>query len=287
MHVGNAELQKASALKPWLEHLQHPEKRKLHTDDVVQHFAMVRTQTAIDRRTGSAKENTLRLTRTLKSGWVFRARVRFVESPDKPLQNALALGAAALQHMGTARTRGLGKVCCRLIAHDANNQERDLTEQVLQALGNSILPTISVVRPNQLHQVSKKRTAVPSNLNCTTPTHLLRYRLKLTESVVIPVTDGDPNSVITRQDIPGSHLWGAAAWHYLRQRRDVDAEFCRLFLDGDLRFLTAYPEASDPEDFGEPPQRTIPIPHSVREFKGGGNVGGFRGTSRQGPEKEA
>ena len=267
IYVANAELKEASFLKEWLEYLQHHKIRRLHSDDVVHHFATVRTQTAIDRGTGSAKENTLRLTRTLKSGLVFRARVHLVEPPDEALQNALALGAAALQHMGTARTRGIGKVHCRLIARDVNNQEHDLTEQVLQASNDEPLPIISIIRPNQSRQASKKRTAAPPNLDCTTPTHLLRYRLKLTGPVVIPVTDSDPNSVITRQDLPGSHLWGAAAWHYLRQRGDVDDEFCHLFLDGDLRFLTAYPEARDPEDFGEPPQRTIPIPHSVREFK--------------------
>ena len=269
MHVGNAEVKKASALKPWLKYLQHPEKRKLHSDDVAQHFATVRIQTAIDRGTGSAKENTLRLTRTLKSGWVFRARVRFVESPDEALQNALALGAAALQHMGTGRTRGIGKVRCRLIARDENNQERDLTEQALQALSDDCLPPISVARPNQSRQTSKERTATPPGLNCATPTHLLRYRLKLTEPVVIPVADGDPNSVMTRQDIPGSHIWGAAAWHYLRQSNHTPADeaFCHAFLDGGLRFLTAYPETRDPDEFDEPPQRMIPIPHSVREFK--------------------
>ena len=269
IHVANAELKEASSLKEWLEYLQHDKIRRLHSDDVVQHFATVRTQTAIDRGTGSAKENTLRLTRTLKSGWVFRARLRFVEPPDKALQNALALGAAALQHMGTARTRGIGKVRCRLIVRDANNQERDLTEQVLQALNDDSLPTISVARSNQSHQVSKERTATSPGLDCTIATHLLRYRLKLTEPAVIPVADGDPNSVMTRQDIPGSHIWGAAAWHYLRQSNHTPADeaFRHVFLDGGLRFLTAYPEARDPDEVDEPPQRLIPVPHSVREFK--------------------
>lgn len=269
IYVANAKLREAEDLKEWLKYLQHPRKQKLHPDDVVHHFSTVRTQTAIDRETGSAKENTLRLTRTLKSGWVFRARVRFVDPPDEALQNALALGAAALQHMGTARTRGIGKVRCRLIARDANNQEHDLAEQALQVLNDDSLPTISVARPDQSHQASQKRTAAPPSLNCTIPTHLLRYRLKLTKPVVIPVADGDPNSVITRQDIPGSHLWGAAAWHYLCNPKHTPADeaFCHAFLDGSLRFLTAYPEGHDPDEPGEPLQRLIPIPHSIREFK--------------------
>ena len=269
IYVANAELKEAAGLKEWLKYMQGPKIRKLHSDDVVQHFATVRTQTAIDRETGSAKENTLRLTRTLKSGWVFRARVRFINPPDEALQNALALGAAALQYMGIGRTRGIGKVHCRLIALNENKQEHDLTEQALQVLNDDSLPTINVSCPNQLCQASKERVAAPPSLKCTTPTHLLRYRLKVTGPVVIPVADGDPNSVITRQDIPGSHLWGAAAWHYLRQPNHTPADeaFCHLFLDGGLRFLTAYPEARAPDKLDELPQRLIPIPHSIRKFK--------------------
>ena len=81
--------------------------------------------------------------------------------------------------------------------------------------------------------------------------------------MVIPVVDGDPNTVVTRQDIPGSHILGVAAWNYLRQPNhgSEDDIFCRIFLDGDLRFLTAYPETLDKQ------QRMIPTPHSIREFK--------------------
>ena len=265
MHVGNAEWQKASSLKPWLEYLQHPEKQKLHPDDVVQHFATVRTQTAIDRRTGAAKEDTLRLTRTLKAGWVFRAPVRFLVPPNQELINALALGATALQHMGTARTRGLGKVCCRLLALDSGGQSRDLTP----VMNQTSLPSITGAYLTQPVQTPKKQaTNVPCS-NLGTPTHVLRYRFKLIAPAVIPVADGDPNTIMTRQDIPGSHLWGAAAWHYLHQANHTPADeaFRHAFLDGGLRFLTAYPEANNPKDSDEPMLRTIPIPHSVRKFK--------------------
>lgn len=262
LYVANAELQEASSLREWLKYLQHG--RKLHPDDVVQHFATVRAQTAIDRKTGAALENTLRLTRTLKTGLVFRARVRFFEPPDNALLNALSLGAAALQHMGTARTRGLGKVRCRLLAHDANGQCRDLTDEILS---NNALPAITGIAPAQPAQTSKGQTPTAPSANCPIPTHLLRYRIKLTAPVVIPIADGDPNTIMTRQDIPGSNIWGAAAWHYLSQPNYTpkDDVFRHAFLDGGLRFLTAYPEAGDTEH----PQRLIPIPHSIRKFKKG------------------
>ena len=101
-----------------------------------------------------------------------------------------------------------------------------------------------------------------------TITHVLRYRLQLTSPVVVPMADSDPNTVVTRQDIPGSYILGAAAWHYLRQagHTPADKAFRHAFLDGSLRFLTAFPEACDT------PQRLIPIPHSVRQFKNTGEL---------------
>ena len=264
MFVANAELQEASSLREWLKYLQYD--KKLHPDDVAQHFATVRAQTAIDRSTGAPLENTLRLTRTLKANLVFRARVRFFEPPDNALLNALSLGAAALQHMGTARTRGLGKVRCHLLACDKNGQCQDLTDAVLN---KNALSSITQTATNQSVQTSKIQVTPLSHSTCVIPTHLLRYRITLTASTVIPVADGDPNTIMTRQDIPGSNIWGVAAWHYLSQPSHTpgDCAFRHAFLDGDLRFLTAYPEADDPDGFGGQPQRVIPIPHSIRKFK--------------------
>lgn len=284
IHVGNAELHKpqASFLKEWLAYLQQPGvQSNLHPDDVIQHFAAVRAQTAMDRDTGSALENTFRLTRTLKAGWVFWAPVHFVTSPDEALLTALFLGAAALQYMGTARTRGLGKVRCRFIC--------GLTEKVLDS---DTLPSIDAASRAQLSQISEAEdvgvvnevedvestaeqtqssenpTTDAHDSYCATPAYLLRYRLTLREPLVIPVADGDPNTVVTRQDIPGSHVLGVAAWNYLRQSNHTpaDAAFRRIFLDGHVRFLAAYPEAIDPEQSQEL-TRTIPIPHSIRKFK--------------------
>ena len=69
--------------------------------------------------------------------------------------------------------------------------------------------------------------------------------------------------MVTRQDIPGSHILGAIAWHYLRQPNHKHSEFRTAFLDGGLRFLVAYPEACDDKS----KERLIPIPHSLRQRK--------------------
>ena len=83
IHIGNAQLNSAESLKDWLAYLQHHKDQRILPDDVVQHYATVRAQTSIDRNTGSAKENTLRLTRTLKSGCVFWAPVHLVQQTKR------------------------------------------------------------------------------------------------------------------------------------------------------------------------------------------------------------
>ena len=268
LHVANAELHDAATLRPWLTYLQHPDKPKLHPDDVVQHFAAVRAQTAIDRRTGAARGDTLRFTRTLRAGLVFWASVRFVQSPETALLDALALGAASLQRMGTARTRGLGQVCCRLLALDAGRQTHDVLAQLSTGSSMPVISAASPVPP-PCTSTGPRLPVLPAHR--PPPTHLLRYRLLLTAPTVIPTADSDPNTVATRLNVPGSHLWGFAAWHYLQRpgHAPEDRAFCRAFLDGSLRFLTAYPEA---RDFNETRQRLIPVPHSIRKYKNAGTL---------------
>ena len=228
-------------------------------EDVIQHFASVRAQTAINRLTGAPAENTLRFTRTLRSGLVFQAQVSFVNSPDSEVVKGLARGAAALQYMGTSRTRGLGKVHCRLLFA---NTECDLTEYVLN---HDALPSLA----SKSSQTLAAQTTKPKGTNSDS-LHILHYQLIVKEPLVIPKAGGDPNTVVTRQDIPGSHLWGVAAWNYLQQpnRKSKDQDFRRLFLDGELRFLTAYLEALD----NNLRKRLIPIPHSIRKFKESENL---------------
>ena len=166
--------------------------------------------------------------------------------------------------MGIARTRGLGRVQCWLFKENGGN-EIDLTPDLTQPE----LPLIAGAYTKCSAQQAAKQIIFNSVSNTDPPTRVLRYRLTLKEHAIIPVADGDPNTVVTRQDIPGSHLLGAAAWHYLSQANHspTDKAFRSTFLDGGLRFLTAYPELYDRDNYEENYQRTIRIPHSIRELK--------------------
>ena len=71
--------------------------------------------------------------------------------------------------------------------------------------------------------------------------------------LVTGANGGDPNSEIGLPYVPGSVLRGALAWRYLAVNGKADDQFRRLFLRGAVRFLHAYPVASNG-------QRTLPAP---------------------------
>ena len=298
IHVGDAFINDASVLEPWLSYLQDPIDPKLFQEDVVQHYANARKQTSINRLTGSADENTFRLSRTIQPGYVFKAYVSFKRQPKDAIIRALAISAASLQYMGLSRTRGLGHIQCSLLSpKDTNNKRENLTKNALKEIkdelnNGKLLPSIifnSTVEKDQVSeserittandigkddcpfdQVQVSENAMGTNASgsvdsssCKDSMHLMRYRLTLRESVVIPSTTGDPNTVVSRHHISGGSVWGAAARIYLNQENSSahTVEFRDAFLKNGLIFLTAYPESLVDD------KRMIPIPHSIRELK--------------------
>jgi CRISPR-associated protein Csx10 len=99
----------------------------------------------------------------------------------------------------------------------------------------------------------------------------LKYHLTtISPLLVTGVGGGDPNSEISAMHVPGSTLRGLFAGEYLKVPEHAaagadaakDAEFRRLFLNGAVCFLNAYPAALDDE-------RMLPIPLSWRVDKDG------------------
>src|SRR4030067_2925008 len=73
----------------------------------------------------------------------------------------------------------------------------------------------------------------------------LTLKIQLIEPVLVnQLGGGDPNSAIGFNFIPGSAIRGAIIGKYLKGKHiDAnDSEFQRLFLNGSVRFLNAYPQ---------------------------------------------
>lgn len=127
--LGNAELEGAAqyrraidALKPReqeqkqkQEQAQKQKQRKrflLDPNAIQRYYSFLSTRTAIDEKTGTAKDHALRTARVLKSGLTFLCPASFAEGE----RELLSLCARSLRHMGTNRMRGLGEVKVTLTA---------------------------------------------------------------------------------------------------------------------------------------------------------------------------
>lgn len=86
----------------------------------------------------------------------------------------------------------------------------------------------------------------------------LPYTLSLRAPAVLSSIEGDPNSLQTLPFIPGSAMRGAAARGLGDPGSDVDRTrtFRAMILDGNVRFLNAYPRVAG--------RRTLPTPTSLR-----------------------
>ncbi len=100
---------------------------------LLERFTVIRSQTAINPSTGAARAGALRNTRLLRRGLRFAGPVALLgadaESRERT-QRTLALAAAALRRLGSARHRGPGRVKVGLWDSQAGN----LTSAGLDAL---------------------------------------------------------------------------------------------------------------------------------------------------------
>ncbi len=88
----------------------------------------------------------------------------------------------------------------------------------------------------------------------------LHYKLTLRSPAVVSTLSGDPNSASTQPFIPGGVIRGALAARLLASGVSGDsAEFRRLILSGEVRYLHAYPELAG--------DRALPTPTAWKSEK--------------------
>jgi CRISPR-associated protein Csx10 len=247
LRIGNAHLEDHDRLRAWLEGAYAYYGETIQREDVIASYTEIRRQTAIDRDIGSPRKETLRATRVLRRGLRFQAAVHGnLREADRA---RLALAAAALRQMGTARTRGLGEVACALF-----EDGKDLTAEYLRrwAASEPLLHTRTVENEDE---------DSPSNGASKTPTNpdelsLLRFQVHLEEPALFPALEGDANTVVSAEYVPGSAIRGLLARRYLSRS---GADFGSLFLTGEVKFLPALPVFSG--------RRCLAVPHSIRQDK--------------------
>lgn len=84
-------------------------------------YTYTRTQTSIDKVTGTAKKETLRSIRVLRRGLVFICEYFVPEKDNEDFKKCIQ----ALRYIGMNRTRGLGNIRCTPICFDPNDSPDD------------------------------------------------------------------------------------------------------------------------------------------------------------------
>lgn len=219
-------------------------------EEVLAALTTVRHQTKVDDQSGAPEPHSLRSSRLLRAGLRLRAPVRAREPLTVAEQTLLAAGTAAVRRVGLHRNHGWGEVELRLLDSDLH----DVTAAWLAGIRQPPQPAIATA--------PAPPAATPEPV--TPARRVLTYRLTLSTPVVLAATGGDPSAVETRPYVSGAAVLGALASHWLaRPCADpaIHPEFRRLFLDGSVRWLNAYPEGAGGE-------RLLPRPQSLVQRKG-------------------
>jgi CRISPR/Cas system CSM-associated protein Csm3 (group 7 of RAMP superfamily) len=133
MYIGDAQLPEdlRQAIAAQLQR-----SRKLTDQDILNSLTTLRYQTAIDAKSGTASDNSLRTSRVILRELEFHSILDLHQVLATKLEDSLALlaaGAQALRHLGSVRNRGRGHVRCRI-----KENGQDITQKYCDRFCNAI-----------------------------------------------------------------------------------------------------------------------------------------------------
>lgn len=129
----NLNIQDHQQIRSWLNYIYdaYPFAFKTHT--IQDYFTTLRSQTAIDANTQTAKDHSLRTIRVLKKGFNFCGSIHLQNNEDQDaFVNALSMASLLLRRIGSQRNRGFGKVKVELLDVNGNSLTQ-LLQQNLEA----------------------------------------------------------------------------------------------------------------------------------------------------------
>jgi CRISPR-associated protein Csx10 len=98
----------------------------------------------------------------------------------------------------------------------------------------------------------------------------IRYRIHLDDNILVTALEGDPNSAVAFDYLPGSVLRGAIIGRYITEKGDLslnDADTYRRFFNGQTCYLNAHPVINGHRSYPTPLSwiETTSQPHHVRD----------------------
>ena len=184
---------------------------------------------------GLAKKHSLRSSRVLNPDISFVGKIRLDKCSEKQIY-LLSLACANLDRIGSKRNRGFGRIKCSLHSNGINLSEEainSLVKEEYKFTNDLNLKTVeSVTRISETSTAdSTGWTRVPIFIEALGP-------------ILMTKTVGDRNTIASHPYIPALTLRGLFAHEYLKRMSiknpNEDDFFRKWFLDGDIKFLSAY-----------------------------------------------
>lgn len=197
---------------------------------VLEYYTYLRTQTSVDRKTGSAKENSLRTMRVLRKGLEFYFEIEFPTEHQDLMENICRV----TRRFGMNRTRGLGEIQVDLEDNDV-----------------------------EINEVPSKSKAITKDTS--EEIYALIYTLYNLNPLLLCLSPG--KDTVSEDYIPGGMIAGAFASRFIKKypltntgNNENEEKFKDLFISGKVKFLNAYIA----DQYGA---RFSPMPASIVKIK--------------------
>ncbi len=185
------------------------------------YFSYIRTQIAVDRKSGTSQEGSLRIFRILRKGLIFNFVVEINDDYFVDFKKICAI----TRHFGTARTRGFGEISLKIEKKFNGNQKAPKSE---------LISSNANVKKENENDSNKAQSEL-----------LYTIELKLTNKEQLLVSNLISGLQTSELFIRGSYIRGALANFYINKNSIKDPlqdnNFYQIFLSDKVIFSNLYP----------------------------------------------
>lgn len=178
-------------------------KTVFHSQNILNHFAYIRTQTSINYETGVAEVTSLRTMRVVAKGTVFIAEVNMEPSYEESLR----ICCEVLHNMGVSRTRGLGEV--KVFLKPSNNGEGEKGHAVYQEGAEILWYQLQLEEPVICKSVNGQEARTLDYIEGSKMQGLLLENADSREEVICMIGSGElfcSNAYISINNIRGTEV---------------------------------------------------------------------------------
>jgi CRISPR-associated protein Csx10 len=234
-------------------------------DDVLEATTTILRQSALGVD-GAPSRNSLRAVRAVLRDTLWQCEVSFADRAPTPDELALlAACARSLRRGGQSRNRGRGRLRVQL-QNDEGHLQRFRDSLNANPIADHTPQTppqnADAAAPGGAQVLAPAAIAPPHHPEAGEEMSAVVFRVRLLEPVLATSLEGDPNSSVSFDFIPGSLLRGALIGRFVARWGDFSAGEGRareLFFNGTTRFLNALPESAS--------GRLLPAPQSWHRKK--------------------